>query len=52
MYNQGIVVYQVKLPADNHTFSVTAHDYAIVWVNGDIVATFNRSALKTNKLSF
>jgi beta-galactosidase len=34
MYNQGIVVYEIQLPADSHEFNVSVHDYAIAYVDG------------------
>lgn len=52
MYNQGIVVYEIQLPADSHEFTVSVHDYALIYIDGDFMASMDRQANKTHDLRF
>lgn len=52
MYNQGIVVYEIKLPADSHEFNIVIHDYAMVFVDGNFHGAFDRQKQKQHSLKF
>ena len=46
MYWQGIVVYETTLQSGTFTFDMIAHDHAILFVDGNAVGTYDRSANK------
>ena len=52
MYYQGIVVYETTLPANSYTFDMIAHDYAIVFVDGNVVGAYDRNVNKEYNVSF
>ena len=52
MYNQGIVVYEVQLPADSHEFTVVVHDYALIYIDGGFMGSMDRQDRKIHDLRF
>jgi len=43
MYEQGIAVYESELQAKTYNFKLVAHDFAVVYLDDRMVATYDRS---------
>lgn len=52
MYNQGIVVYEIELPADSHIFQIVVHDIGLIFIDDAFAASMDRQANKTHTFSF
>lgn len=51
MYNQGFVYYETVLTKDVHYLTLSVHDYAIVAVNGNYLATLDRAVSAKHNLT-
>jgi hypothetical protein len=43
MWNQGFVLYHTYLQAGHYEITLTVHDFALVFLNGQFVQTLDRS---------
>lgn len=43
MYNQGFVVYETALAAKSYQFTMTIHDFAVVYLDSICIGSFDRS---------
>jgi len=43
MWNQGFVVYSTGLVLGNYEINITVHDFALVYLNGNLIAMLDRT---------
>ena len=44
MYNQGFVVYETTLSKNTHTLKMVVHDFAVAYLDGGFIGSFDRAA--------